>query len=448
MTKTGVAVALLFALSSAVACGDQHAGSESVASTQSAIQGGTADTGHPFAVGVCLDTNPLGGTPAANPDCTTPVSGGQGYYQGICSGALIAPNLVVTARHCVQDTDESIDCNTSVFGAARATAIFVTTDDTFASATHWHTVQTINVPTPTAVCGNDIALLTLADDVPNSEAAPVTPIVQYPMTDHSRYSLRETAIGFGATQAAATNPPGAGTRRILQNIAIECEANDPATAAACTGAFDGGDPIASPNEFFTGDGTCEGDSGSSAYEQKNFDAGIYLTFGVLSRGGQNGTQCVGGVYTRLDVWRDLIVQTVTAAAATGGYSIPTWTQPAPVVPDAGPTVLPGTGQLGDGCSGDPDCASLICRSSTCTQKCDDTNTCPDGYDCESDGFCEATVATNSSTPATTTTTTSSCSCKLAGGPNNPVPWKTSSSLIALGAVMLLRRRRARPSDKS
>src|ERR1019366_7689245 len=118
MTKTSVAVALLFALSSAAACSDQRTTSESVASTKSPIQGGTNDTGHPFAVGICLEASDLS-------QCENGTS-------GVCSGALIAPNLIVTARHCVQDTGpDTIDCATSVFGAQRPGNIYVTTKPVF-----------------------------------------------------------------------------------------------------------------------------------------------------------------------------------------------------------------------------------------------------------------------------------------------------------------------------
>ncbi|MEO7114112.1 MAG: hypothetical protein ABI183_26970, partial [Polyangiaceae bacterium] len=81
MTKTSVAVALLFALSSAAACSDQRTDSESIASSKAAIQGGTNDPDHPFAVGICLEVGDK--------------SGCENGTSGICSGALIAPNLVV-----------------------------------------------------------------------------------------------------------------------------------------------------------------------------------------------------------------------------------------------------------------------------------------------------------------------------------------------------------------
>src|SRR5262249_49723300 len=150
-------------------------------------------------------------------------------------------------------------------------------------------------------------------------------------------------------------------------------------AKSCEGVFDSGS--IDPKEFITGNGTCQGDSGSSAYDQNSFVKGKFNSFGVLSRGGENGTTCEEAIYTRLDSWRDLIVQTVTTAAAAGGYPVPDWTKPAPVVADSGSPTQGGTGQLGDSCNGNSDCASNNCSQSTCTQACDDTNTCPDGYDC-------------------------------------------------------------------
>src|SRR5437762_8849009 len=70
-----------FVLLLTVACGgtDEASRSESLGAQKSAIQGGQLDTNakHGFAVGVA---NKLG---------------------GLCSGTLIAPNLVLTARHCV-----------------------------------------------------------------------------------------------------------------------------------------------------------------------------------------------------------------------------------------------------------------------------------------------------------------------------------------------------------
>src|ERR1700679_4305354 len=82
-----------------VGCGGAGAtdGGEPTASSASAIQGGTDDTTHRFAVGIARDPG--------------------GLDQAICSGVLLAPNLVATARHCVASlSSTTLDC-TVTFGA-------------------------------------------------------------------------------------------------------------------------------------------------------------------------------------------------------------------------------------------------------------------------------------------------------------------------------------------
>ena len=54
-------------------------------------------------------------------------------------------------------------------------------------------------------------------------AKPVTPAVQYPITDHTHYSSEVTAIGYGVTAVGAQDE---GVRRIKQNIAVTCIPGD------------------------------------------------------------------------------------------------------------------------------------------------------------------------------------------------------------------------------
>src|SRR3954471_19069045 len=84
------------------ACGDQLPGSVSLSAGP--IQGGSNDNTHTFAVGI--------------------ISKMTGGY-GICSGALLAPNLVATARHCVADVGSAaITCSKTKFGTVRAANTF------------------------------------------------------------------------------------------------------------------------------------------------------------------------------------------------------------------------------------------------------------------------------------------------------------------------------------
>ncbi len=417
------------------------------ASTTQEIQGGTNDgAAHPYVVGICLGNRP---------NC------------GICTGTLILPNLVVTARHCVQQTNEQINCATDTFGADEPVGFVTTYDEIFQTTKNWHAVKAITVPQPKGVCGNDIALITLKAPIPSSEATPVIPGVQYAMGDIDRYLPSFTAIGYGKISPAV--PPASaqcftpdadyakcpGKRRIRQNISVVCIPGDeyiPCPTDADTLA------ALKESEFVAGDGTCQGDSGSGAFETKSFGKGAPVTFGVLSRGGKSkdGTTCVSPIYTRLDKWRDLVVQTATTAS--GNWTlypkpVPDWTiyVPPPVdagPPDSGPKKQT-TSPNGTACADDSECKSKLCADvgagKACTEACDGTvtpSTCADGYTCEA-AIC--VLASEPAAPAAATSTTTTSGCTVGAVRASRLGW-TTVGLVAAAALLLGARRRRGPQE--
>jgi MYXO-CTERM domain-containing protein len=311
---------LAFVIVCVAGCGSAaNAPGERVGSSENAIQGGKSDTSHNFAVGLCGGAfgGPMGGE-----NC-----------QILCSGALIAPNLVVTARHCVDNvSSDTVDCSSETFESAiyPASEYFITTDpDVFDLSATWYAVTQIVTPTSTKFCGSDLALLILSSNVPSSEAPTLaTPEIWYPVYA-PQFSSDETAIGYGLD--APDDTTSGGVRRIRENIPILCVPDDTRPAMACAPEKDSG--IAA-GEFEASNGPCEGDSGSSAYEQTSFDSGTFLSLGILSRGGSSGDTCEGSIYTQLYAWQSLILATVKQAATLGGYPLPAWTTP-PAPADAG-----------------------------------------------------------------------------------------------------------------
>jgi secreted trypsin-like serine protease len=431
---------LAFALASfALGCSSGRDGKEGAAieSTQQAIQGGTSTgASYPFTVGISLN-------------------GGQ----ELCSGSLIAPNLVLTARHCVAETAPgNVDCTTAVVGATFATRSFgVTTNpNMFASNAKYYSVAEVIQPADTTFCGNDIALLRLTANVPASEATPAAPVVQHKSFNTSRYDTKVTAVGYGATSAANT---GAGTRRIKRAINILCMDG---SRTYCTSAQTA--DFVKPTEMITDPGTCSGDSGSGAYDDAAFTGGTYWIHGVLSRGGSTGNNCAEAVYTRTDAFADLIQATGIAAATAGGYPAPAWTQTEPQ--EAGDTPFTGgpgtigvdggkkdaggggtadagpgkTAGLGESCEGTTSCASDAGEcldfgaGFVCATSCTENASCGAGFQCKGN-YCQA----GDPEPETTTTTTTGCSTTAPTNASDATPMVLVLGVALAGIVSRKRR---------
>ena len=353
----------------AIACGGADSGAEKIGKASSAVQGGSLDTNqaHNFAVGI------------AN------------RYGGVCSGTLIAPNLVLTARHCVvpPDGNEGVTCSDTFGKNVAPSALGVTTSTNLYRTRDYYQAKEIITPPETGFCGNDIALVILEESIPASEATPATPVVQFSMTDRSRIGAKVVAMGYGITSPTAND---SGQRRVREDIGILCIPGD--SSRECKGSMK--NMVDSDKEFVTEGWVCSGDSGGGAFEQTSYDQGAPYGLGALSRGPQTYEECLAAIYTRTDAHAEMIIAAGLKAAEQGGYDAPNWVKPA---------------------SAETDPAAAGCEGETCTD-------------------IAATEPTEE--PKTVTKTTSGCSSSPVGTDSSGL---AAVAAISLGAILVGRRRR-------
>ncbi len=392
----------------ATACSNGHERREALDRSATPIIGGVADSTHTWAVGISIGSG------------------------AICSGTLIAPNLVLTARHCVSQTTEQIDCRpdaglnaNKVFGDYPATSFRVYPGATIGSGTAYSVdyVRKPDAPEANRVCGYDLALLELRKPTAGYPTVHKAPSFEVPRR------RGYTAIGYGCQTAEGVNGGGCdprGQRMLLDPVNIvQVDAQD----------------------FVIQGRVCGGDSGGPVWNQSSD-----RILGALSRGDGTTAEAEGcnyGIYTRTDVHREWLQKYGKLAAQNGGYAPLAWMSEIPAAVDAGTdTAPPAKKDLGETCVAPTDCASGVCADfgggkQLCTKEC---GSCPAEFTC-TQGFCapgssEADAAVEDAapvTPASDTVPASSCHVGNSTPPPRPQPWIVAS-VVGL-ALALVRRRR-------
>lgn len=322
-------LALFVFVTTTFACANDR--DENAASNDDALVNAPRDIENPWAVGICSS--------APNTDATKGKVGACIVPGTRCTGSLVGPNLVLTARHCTHKMDFA---GAAGFCDAKFTAAALGTDGVRVTAAPtvlaenppWLKVKEVVVPSGVSICDDDIALLVLEGNVPATDAKPIAlelaSLVKKPQLRPSAVSIVGrgglTALIDPKTQEPIDAAPGELYRRFDTNIAFRCISDQPGRCSV----FDLTSPpknefTLSVGQFLIGKGGTGGDSGAGVITQRSFDAKKPVAVGVYTAGtfDKNGVGNAG-IAVRLDRHASWIVPAAKRAAQLGGYAAPAW----------------------------------------------------------------------------------------------------------------------------
>jgi hypothetical protein len=285
--SVGLAFALVSALS---ACGS--GGPDSIGVAREGLLNAPLDADHTFDVGICA------GGLKANGTCAS----------WKCSGTLVAPNVVLTARHCIRQIAYADDFCASIFldtPLTTATPLVTTSPSAISGTPKWYEVTQALLPAGNGLCSDDLALLILASEVPREEATPVKMDLHTDVATDPPASV--AIVGRGAV---TPSDKGGLQRRVLENVSFDCATD---SAAQPCNVVDFSSPptnmFASPPPYFVvGPSVLSGDSGSGVFAQESFDKKHPRVIGVATAEtfAPDGISPSHGLVERLDTHRQFL----------------------------------------------------------------------------------------------------------------------------------------------